>query len=527
MQNMPTQTPQSPAGVRLVLPANTDALASIHALLRVQAQQHHFSESAQTHMSTAAEEALSTILRLSKDDANDISLELEVHIEVDDQALKLRLSDQGMPYDSSLIPEYCPTQPDHAHDDEAGLSAFLMHKLADACEVHNWGHQGHHVLLLWLLPMSTATNDGEDEGENADVAGAADIADAPEALAQAPQAAESIATYTRPFQDSDAIHLARLLYRSYGYSYTNPDLYIADNIRARIADGRMTSWVAVVQGDESNTPVGHIAFLKAHRDDDTMEVGAAVVSPSLRSSGVLGQLLATAAAAVVKRPERAAFVYAVAAHPYSQKMFAKVGCIPSALLLGFMPPTVQYRSIAGHAASQRGSVFYTCKLLRPADPVKVFLPAIWEPMLTQFAAGIGLPLLPQADANMALSGKTDIHVRVRDTLNSAFLTLKHAGQDLEQVLPKLLRQLCRQQLDVMYLSLDLSDAAAPQVCAAATALGFIPAGLTPFRPWPATLCLQYLNNQWQDPAGISAVGPVAEALRDVVFEQYRRVEHLD
>jgi hypothetical protein len=421
-----------------------------------------------------------------------------------------------MPYDSSLIPEYNPTQPDHAHDDEAGLSAFLMQKLADVCEVHNWGHQGHHV-LLWLLPMQTATSQGEDTPEVP--------TDAPDASAQT--AAEAVATYTRPFQDSDAIHLARLLYRSYGYSYTNPDLYIADHIRARIADGRMTSWVAVVQGDESNTPVGHIAFLKTHRDDDTMEVGAAVVSPSLRSSGVLGQLLTTAATAVAIRPERAAFVYAVAAHPYSQKMFAKVGCIPSALLLGFMPPSLQYRSIAGHAATQRGSVFYTCKLLRPAEPVKVFLPAVWEPMLTQFAAGIGLPLLPQPVANIALSGDTDIDVRVRDTLNSAFLTLKHAGQDFEQVLPRLLRQLCRQHLDVMYLSLDLSDAAAPQVCAAATALGFIPAGLTPFRPWTATLCLQYLNNQWQDPAAICAVGPVAEALRNVVFEQYRRVEHLE
>ena len=264
----------------------------------------------------------------------------------------------------------------------------------------------------------------------------------------------------------------------------------------------MTSWVAVVQGDESNTPVGHIAFLKTHRDDDTMELGAAVVAPSLRSSGVLGQLLATAATAVATRTERAAFVYAVAAHPYSQKMFARVGCIPSALLLGFMPPSLQYRSITGHPGAQRGSVFYTCKLLRPADPVKVFLPAIWEPMLTQFAAGIGLPLLPQPATDTVLNGKTEIDVMVRETLNSAFLTLNHVGQDLDQALPRLLRKLCRQHLDVMYLSLDLSDPAAPQTCTAATALGFIPAGLTPFRPWPATLCLQYLNNQSQDPEGI-------------------------
>ena len=221
MQNMPTNMPQSSAGVRLAVPATADALASIQALLQVQAQKCQFSEPAKARMSTAVEEALNTILRLSNDDANDTDLAIEAHIEIDDQALKLRLSDQGMPYDSSLIPEYSPNQPDQAHDNEAGLSAFLMHKLADACEVHNWGQHGHHVELLWLLPMSTTPQK---------------VDDIPEGLPQTPQAVENITTYTRPFQDSDAIHLARLLYRSYGYSYTNPDLYIADRIRARIAE---------------------------------------------------------------------------------------------------------------------------------------------------------------------------------------------------------------------------------------------------------------------------------------------------
>lgn len=59
------------------------------------------------------------------------------------------------------------------------------------------------------------------------------------------------------------------------------------------------------------------------------------------------------------------------------------------------------------------------------------------------------------------------------------------------------------------------------------AMGFIAAGLTPFMPWPAILCLQHLNSQLLQPEAVCAVGPAAEALRDVVFEQYRRVEHLE
>ena len=58
------------------------------------------------------------------------------------------------------------------------------------------------------------------------------------------------------------------------------------------------------------------------------------------------------------------------------------------------------------------------------------------------------------------------------------------------------------------------------------AMGFIAAGLTPFMPWPATLCLQYLNNQWLQPDAVCAVGPAAESLRQQVFAQYCEQELL-
>jgi hypothetical protein len=45
-------------------------------------------------------------------------------------------------------------------------------------------------------------------------------------------------------------------------------------------------------------------------------------------------------------------------------------------------------------------------------------------------------------------------------------------------------------------------------------------------PWPATLCLQYLNNQTLEEARVCAVGPAAEALRSAVFTAYRAQELL-
>ena len=494
--------------LHLSLPATVQALGPLQALVLAQAQALGFGHAVQQRMRAACDEALATILRLSHDASADADNVLQAHLGVEDGALLLRLSDNGLPYDMSLLPSYNPRRPEQAGEDAAGLAAFLMQKLADRCLVLNQGQQGHHVELHWRLPDGVAEQPA-----------AAHAAAAPQT--PAPTGPEPS---IRPLQAPDAIHLARLMYRSYGYSYVNPDMYIAERILARVDDGRLTSWVAAVPGETA--PVGHIAFMKGHRDDDTLEVGAAVVAPQQRGGGLLGALLSTATEALRQRPERAAFVHAVTAHPFTQKTFGRLGYLPTALLLAYTPASLRFRSIGARPTGERGSVYYACKLLRPAAPQPVYLPEALQPLVLPRAHDIGLPLQPQPLPAAPLQGSTDLQVQAEPALNAAFLTLRHAGADLAPVLRRTLRQLCRAHIDVVYLSLDLGQRTTAAACTEALGLGFIAAGLTPFMPWPATLCLQYLNNQTLEEARVCAVGPAAEALRSAVFTAYRAQELL-
>ena len=220
-------------------------------------------------------------------------------------------------------------------------------------------------------------------------------------------------------------------------------------------------------------------------------------------------------------------MHAVTAHPFTQKTFGRLGYLPTALLLAYTPASLQFRNIAGRPEGQRGSVYYACKLLRPAEPIDVYLPDSLAALVLPRAADIGLPLRPQPGPPASLSGSTRLDVQVEPALNAAFLTLRHAGSDLAPVLRRRLRQLCRARVDALYLSLDLRQPATAAACAPALALGFIPAGLTPFMPWPATLCLQYLNNQELQEDAVCAVGPAAEALRQQAFAAWRVVEEMD
>ncbi|WP_028604404.1 ATP-binding protein [Ottowia thiooxydans] len=513
------------AWARLTVPSEPGALGAIQALLLSQAQAHRFAKVVLIHMRAACDEALTTILRLSQDNSEDADRTLEVNVEWDGHALHLRLSDHGLPYDMSLLPSYSPQQPESADDNLAGLAAFLMQKMADHCQVHNHGSLGHHVELQWFLPEAELNAATDETGAN-DRTGSLFVA--PAAILENNVGAPLDAIEVRPLETNDAIHLARLVYRSYGYSYVNPDMYIAERILARVQDGRLTSWVAVTPGSEGdeNLPVGHIAFMKSHRDDDTLEVGSAVVSPDQRGGGLLGRLLSIATDALAQRPERAAFVHAVTAHPFTQKTFGRLGYLPTALMLAYTPASLRFRSIGEKAGAQRGSVYYACKLLRPVEPVKAYVPLSVQALVLPRAADIGLPLQLQPIEGSTPQGDTDLLVQAEDTLNSAFLTLRRTGEDFSPHLRRVLRRLCRAQVAVIYLSLDLSDPATPSACEQAMAQGFIAAGLTPFMPWPATLCLQYLNNQSLDPDAVCAVGEAAEHLRDTLFAAYQAQEML-
>src|SRR5690606_34751577 len=215
--------------VRLSVPAQQQAIGLIQSALCLQASACGFAEASVARMRLAVEETIETILRLTHGDdpltsATPGAGVFDIQIAVLSSALQLRLTDHGLPYDLDLIPAFSPAHPDSSADDASGLSAYLMSSMVDELRVLPPGPQGQSVELEWHLP----------HGAGAVPSGRAESAAAPR---------EAGNVEIRMLADTDAIHLARLMYRNYGYSYVNPDMYIAERIRLRCADGRLTSWV--------------------------------------------------------------------------------------------------------------------------------------------------------------------------------------------------------------------------------------------------------------------------------------------
>ena len=112
--------------LHLSLPATVQALGPLQALVLAQAQALGFGHAVQQRMRAACDEALATILRLSHDASADADNVLQAHLGVEDGALLLRLSDNGLPYDMSLLPSYNPRRPEQAGYLSGGEQQMLL-----------------------------------------------------------------------------------------------------------------------------------------------------------------------------------------------------------------------------------------------------------------------------------------------------------------------------------------------------------------------------------------------------------------
>lgn len=495
---------------QLRVPVQQASIALVQQTLRSFATTWSFSSARLDLMELAIEESFNTILQLIHGDINlggdwAAAGEFEIHICIQNQTLQVRITDDDLPYDFAMLPQFTPSNLGQTDADIRGLSVFILQNIVDKVRVLPPSVHGQSLELEWQLPESDATMTSVTATEQSHGWQREDIS-------------------LRGLQAADGIYVARLMHQNYGYTYVNSDLYIAEKIGQRSADGRLYSHVAVTPDEEL---VGHCAIMKTRADADLLELGAAVVAPPYQGLGIFNRLWASLEQQLPQRSEKAVCVHAVSTHPYTQKIVLQHAYVMCALMLAYTPVSMQLKSIHTLQDAQRGSVFYCCKLLQPVAPMAVYLPESESKQLMAVAQQLGLPLLNQADADwVANSAHTELHYHVEASLNIAYLSVGHWCGDSLAEIHSVLRQLCRAHIDAVYALLDLSQADARLFYQDLTALGFISGGLMPYSPYPATLMLQYVNNQFLQEATVFAVGEAAEQIKHLVFAAYHQREGL-
>lgn len=148
-------------------------------------------------------------------------------------------------------------------------------------------------------------------------------------------------------------------------------------------------------------------------------------------------------------------------------------------------------------------------------------------LLESLGAAPEAGLRREADEGIDLEGRaTEYATLTAHCINVAKIQLSKAGGDVEQVLRRERRRLCRERVDVIYLTVDLADPGVGRAVRAAEQNGFFLAGLAPMMSPAYGVTLQYLNNFDVDFGTICAQGEQAEWLREAVRADKERVDAL-
>jgi anti-sigma regulatory factor (Ser/Thr protein kinase)/N-acetylglutamate synthase-like GNAT family acetyltransferase len=247
----------------------------------------------------------------------------------------------------------------------------------------------------------------------------------------------------------DAEDIAKLIYRTYGYTYAKESIYFPKKNEQALSSGDK---FAVMVRASSGEAVGHFAVLRP-TDSNIGEVGEVVVSPPHRRRGLMTRMLNALIGLAKKHGLQALFGEAVAVHLISQNVNHNLGFHSSALLLASLPVT-KYQDLV-ESYPQDVSVVIDFLLLDEIETREVYLPKKYETMLMKLYGRQGIRAIDGSAAGFDPVGETQFNLSIQYDNRTAVVVIDEYGSDLGELISQLTTSAREEGLNTVYFDLPL------------------------------------------------------------------------
>jgi anti-sigma regulatory factor (Ser/Thr protein kinase) len=404
----------------------------------------------------------------------------------------IAVEDRGFPIDITKLEE----------GETTGLGFLLMKKMADEVKFVNLGKNGKRFELIKAIPQKFIDEYlSEEEKKNI--------------LPPDVERRDFSKINIRMMVPSDAINLARCVYRSYGYTYASV-IYYPDKIKELLETGLLES---VVAENEEGEIIGHLGGTYLNPGDKVAETGMAVVDPRYRGHDMFKRMKNYMAEHLLNTGGYGLYSESVTIHPYTQKGNIALGAHETGLMLGFVPDNFVFKKIfEGEQAQRQTTVLFYFKI-NQEPPRVVFPPTNHSEIISEIYANNQLNReISEVPPDFSFGKeKTQLDITIKYDLNVAFMTIKKYGEDAVDLINFNLKELCLKKIDCIYFDLPLSEPATAIVCPKAQSMGFLFSGIIPELHDGDVLRLQYMNNVHIDKSKIVVVSDFAKKLLEYIY----------
>jgi anti-sigma regulatory factor (Ser/Thr protein kinase) len=332
----------------------------------------------------------------------------------------------------------------------------------------------------------------------------------------------------RLLRPGDGIHVARLMYRVYGYSYSEEDFYYPERLDHDLITGQHVGVVAVAGDGEI---VGH-AGVNRLDVESLAELGQLAVAPAHRGQGLFKLMGDRLQEEITRLGLVGLYAEAVTIHTISQEGSDNRGLHPSGIrLLDWqahfktrqqgLAPSCPWEGEAEPGVQRQSMVAYF-KYLASPDRLAICAPSRHQKILSKIYRNLGVN--PQFLEPSGPVGLGELKVHYDQTMQVGTIQVNGIGLGTRAAIRQARRDLCDMVgAKVVGLCLPLAQGGTPYLCEAAEGDGFFFSGVQPhFAPDGDFLRLQYLNAEL-DPESIHLSSPFAKELLAYVLEERERV----
>jgi len=473
---------------RLIIPVDLSYLHAVQAFVDEVARKADFSEDECTEIEVGLEEAFTNVVQHAFGPGERAEFELEVRL--CPVFMELIIKDKGIPFDPKRIPSYQADKPDITLF-RPGLGTFLIRKMMDEVSFHNLGKKGKELHLIKYRPSLIPQSSEETESAQSDET-TCTIVDAEEELE------------LRSVEPSEAIEVARLLYRCYGYTYFYERFYLPEQLIPMMEHGLVASVGAFTPKGEL---VGHVALFRNEsigsaalfgQSDESLlaEPAAAVVRPEYRGKGLLPRLTTF----LIERtselfPDLAGlFIPPVTSHTYSQKTVYQLDFKNCGILVGYYPKA-DLKSIQD-VTPQRVTLVLTYRLLVSAEQRTIYPPDKHREIIKDIYKNLGLEIVCRRSPHGLSREKgrfTHMTTRAVKDLGNASIKIKSYGDDTIEQVEESLKTLHQEGTEAILLYLNLREPQTAYMAIEFEKLGFFFSGVPPETSQGDSLLMMHMN----------------------------------
>jgi len=281
-----------------------------------------------------SEEAFVYIIGTSfKEENGSISIEADRN----ESYLILSFKDKGLPFDISLAKDY-KVEESFLNASTDGLELFLMKQFSSKVAWINHGSEGKELQLYFEIPQEDIVDlmQPEDEEKKEINTQLEDIE-------------------IKLFEEQDAVRISQIIYKTYGYTYPNEDLYYPQKIIELNKSGKLISIVAYDK--KRDDIVGHYA-LERDALGPVAEIGQAVVDPNYRGFGLMKLMRKKVGQTAIDIGLEGIVSQPVTTHTFSQKVNEGVGAIPVGFSYGVVPQKQSFKAIKSELSQRESCMLY-------------------------------------------------------------------------------------------------------------------------------------------------------------------------